>query len=280
MRDAVLAAFAADHADLARVSPPETLDRIATNALALRLDDAEFASEVFGDIRSQAIQSTERWHDVQLAVTLTPLADSPAYYDVTMRWEYDTSPVHINRWFFAVSDRTEYDELAGHADGTSAWYLKPDPVFDARHHDAYELLQFSVNGQPRPIRRSSRSGFQAYAVNLGLDDNLAGRLAHISYTLRTITPRSGNLLFFDIEQPTRNLSISVDYTDTDIASVTAIDLVPAGRQIRREHSPPSAATRTLHIEVDGWIFPRAGVAVVWSADANQTTRLSAEAEPV
>ncbi len=37
MRDAVLNAFAANHADLKRVSTPETLDRIITSSLSLRL---------------------------------------------------------------------------------------------------------------------------------------------------------------------------------------------------------------------------------------------------
>lgn len=46
MRDAVLDAFAADHADLQRVANPETVDAIIRNGLAVRLNDDQFASEI------------------------------------------------------------------------------------------------------------------------------------------------------------------------------------------------------------------------------------------
>src|ERR1700722_19546035 len=63
MRDAVLEAFAANDEDLARVATPGTLDQIITNSLALRLHDRQFASEIYNDIRDQAVSATERWHD-------------------------------------------------------------------------------------------------------------------------------------------------------------------------------------------------------------------------
>ena len=87
MRDAVLDAFAANHQDLARVATADTLDRIITNSLALRLGDEQFASEVWHDIHNQAVMAPERRHDASLNVNLSPLTDTPGYFAVTVRWE-------------------------------------------------------------------------------------------------------------------------------------------------------------------------------------------------
>ena len=73
MRDAVLQAFAANHDDLRRIATPELLDGIIGNSLALRLDNAEFAHEIYTDIRDQAIRAAERWHDANLSIQLSPL---------------------------------------------------------------------------------------------------------------------------------------------------------------------------------------------------------------
>lgn len=76
MRDTVIDGFAFDHGDLARVSNPETLDNVIRNSLALRLGDRQFADEVYGDIRDQAVKAPERRHDARVSVQLSPYSPS------------------------------------------------------------------------------------------------------------------------------------------------------------------------------------------------------------
>ncbi|MEI2775194.1 MAG: hypothetical protein V9G19_04335 [Tetrasphaera sp.] len=75
MRDAVIEGFAIQPEDLKRVATPELLDTIATNAMALRLGNAEFAREIYADVRDQAIRAAERWHDVQVTIRLSTAVD-------------------------------------------------------------------------------------------------------------------------------------------------------------------------------------------------------------
>ena len=63
-------------ADLARVATPELLDGIAANVMALRLGDEQFARELYGDIRDQAIHAAERWHDVEVRIRLSNALES------------------------------------------------------------------------------------------------------------------------------------------------------------------------------------------------------------
>lgn len=276
MRDAVLDAFAANHEDLARVATPETLDDIITNSLALRLQDHRFASEIYRDIRDQAVAAAERWHNAILSIDLTPWdgpatgpapeSPLPAYFAVTVRWEYTTVPRHAQRRFICLSDRQEYVELANQRGDTSAWYIKPGSGLDVSSPDAFELLRFSVNGDPRPIRRASRKNGQIYTVAIGREQLEAEEEVRISYTYRTVTTQAGHLLFFDLEQPTRDVRIDFDYAGCDIASVSVLDLVPSVRPTRIERTPVQLPSGTVRVDVEGWVFPRSGIAFIWTLE--------------
>ena len=92
----------------------------------------------------------------------------------------------------------------------------------------------------------------------------AGEPVTIAYTYRTLTTQAGHLVFFDIEQPTRNLRVDFDYSNCGIASVSALDLVPSIRPTRIERTPKSLPHEAIRVHLDGWIFPRSGIAFVWT----------------
>lgn len=70
IRDAVLNSFAFEPATMRTIASDETLDRIATNAIGLRLGDAELARDAYADLREQVIRSPDRWRNVDVSVSL------------------------------------------------------------------------------------------------------------------------------------------------------------------------------------------------------------------
>lgn len=267
MRDAVLDAFAANQDDLKRVATPETLDQIATNALGLRIKDQEFADDLYADLQHHVIDSGERWLGASLDIRLDKLPSEsgrPDYFSVTVRWEYAVTPIHPQRRFICLSDRREYAEIASARGDTSAWFYKPDGVFDARDRQTYELVHFAIDGEDQTVRRSSRKAYQQYTVDVGSERVEASEPVTISYTYRTVTPTTGHLLFFDIEQPTKDIRVSFDYSNCDIGSVSVVDLIPSARPTRIERSPGDVPSSVVRVEVEGWTFPRSGVAFVWT----------------
>lgn len=276
MRDAVLEAFAANHEDLARVATPELLDQLIANSLAMRLGDEQFASEIYTDIRDQAIRAAERWHDASLSIELSPTNVGPKgagpFFTVEVRWEYTTTPKHAQRRFVCLSDRGEYSEIVRDKDGTSAWYINPAGGVDAASPAAFELLRFSVNGEERPIRRFARKAAQTYTASIPAEHLQAGQQVTIAYTYRTLMTQSGHMVFFDVEQPTRDLRIDFDYTDCGIAAISTLDLVPSVRPTRIERTHESLPARVIRLDFDGWIFPRSGVAFVWTLDSEVAGR--------
>ncbi len=77
LRDSVIQAFADNIDHLSVVATDEFLDRLARNALTLRLGDRTFAEDIYEDVRDMAIAATERWYDTKISMNLSPLPQEP-----------------------------------------------------------------------------------------------------------------------------------------------------------------------------------------------------------
>lgn len=267
IRDAVIDGFAFKQEDLARVATPERLDEIVTNSLALRLGDAAFAEDIYTDIREQAIRATERWYDARISIRLSPEEGAPPagrspLFVTTVTWEYTVVPTTQVRRFACVGDRADYRELIQDPT-TSVWYVNPRHGAEAKSKAAFELVQFALEGQELPIRRTERSDGQTYSVNVGKEVMDEAKPVTISYTYRTVVPVRGHLLHLDLEQPTKGVGIDLDYSDCGIEYVNVVDFIASSEQTRVSKSPDSVPGQRVSVGFDGWVFPRSGVAFIW-----------------
>lgn len=280
MRDAVIEGFAIHPEDLKRVANPDLLDNIAVNVMGLRLGDPAFARELYADVRDQAIAAAERWHDVEVSVRLSTAVERSTrgtpLFDVLVDWEYTTIPSGPVRRFACTSDRAEYAELLFDRPVMSPWLLAARHGLDAGSRKTYELLEFTVDGSPQPIRRVERKGSQVYSVRLGAD-SLSGQPVRIRQVFRAVTPTWGHRLFFELPQPARNLSLTLDYTNTSIADLRASDTVATARAVQVTHSPKAVPGRAVSVEARGWLMPKSGIAFTWTMDSELPQSESSEA---
>jgi len=270
MRDAVVEGFAIHPEDLKRVSNPDLLDDIAANVMSLRLGDEQFAREIYADIRDQAVRAAERWYDVEVRVRLSSIlersTEGTPLFDVTVEWEYSTVPSGSVRRFACVSDRQEYRELLLDIPATSPWLMQNRPGVDAASRESYELLELTVDGRPQAIRRSTRKTGQTYSVQL---DAAAcnGESVRIRQVFRVVTPKWGHRLYFELPQPCRRLSLSIDYTNTDIAHLTISDTVATSRAAQITRSPAAVAGKVVAVDMPGWLLPKSGFSATWTLNA-------------
>lgn len=265
IRDAVIQGFAIHPEDLKRVANPDLLDDIAANVMALRLGDEQFARELYSDIRDQAVRSAERWYDVEVDIHLSKALERSAatLFDVAVTWEYTTVPSGPTRRFACVSSRAEFNELRQDIPATSAWMMTPRPGMDAASREHYELLELTVEGRPQTIKRTARRTGQIYSVQLG-EEALTGAPVRIRQTFRTVTPKWGHRLYFELPQPGRDVSLTIDYINTDVAAMQVSDTVSALRPALISRSPEAVAERTIKVDVPGWLLPKAGYAFTWT----------------
>jgi hypothetical protein len=266
IRDAVLDSFAFSPNRLKAIASDETLDRIATNALGLRLDDQALAADVYTDLRDQVIRSPERWRDVDVSVSLSPWTAGPtagkgSMFVATVRWEYKVRLASSTMRFACVSDQAEYRELLRDPTLAFAWYFGTSSDLDAADPEVFTLLQLSVNGHEKKIRRTAREGSQSATVNLGQE--AAGGEVIIAYMYRVLVQRHGHLLYLDLPRPTKGVHVQLDYSHAGIRRVNVVDYFASPANSRVEHSPASTPAKTIDVGFDGWVFPRAGVAFVW-----------------
>lgn len=269
MRDAVIDRFAIHPEDLKRVANPDLLDDIAANVMALRLGDAQFAREIYAEIRDQAIRASERWYDVEVDVRLSTAVERSTrgtpLFDITVTWDYTTVPAGSVRRFACVSDRAEYQELLLDEPSTSPWLMVPRPGMLANSRDSYELLEFTVDGRPQTIRRAERKTGQTYSVTLDAAAR-TGEAVRIRHVFRTVTPTWGHRLFFERPQPARKMALTMDYTDTNIADIRVSDTVASVKPVQVSRTPSTVPGKVIAIEVSGWLMPKTGFAFTWTLD--------------
>ena len=266
IRQAVLDGLAFSPDGLKAVASPELLDRITCNALELRLDDGALAEAVYSDIRSQIINNTERWHDLDIAVSLSPWADGPdgvsdTMFVATIRTTYRTVPGAATMRFACVSETREYRELLDDP-GVDVWYFQPVGELDGSSSEAFQLLQVTIDGQERPIRRTKRKGAQVFAVAVG-DPATGDTPVQVTYTYRALVQRAGHLLYLDIPRPTEGIKVSLNYAGSGIRYVSVLDFVASSRPTQVLRTPSGTPAKSIDVSFDGWVFAKSGVAFVW-----------------
>ena len=269
MRDAVIAGFAFDASDLARVSSPAVLDQVTRNALAIQLGDPELANEVYDDLRTQVLGPGERRYDLRVRIELQMSTATPTpLFEVTARWEYTTRLDPGVRRFVCVSDLKEYRELLQEPARTSAWHFTPVDDLTAGSPEAFQLTRFSINEAEQPIRRSlAKDGCsQIYAVSPHLTERAVGQPVRVAYTYRTLVRQDGHLLHLALGQPTRDVDIQLSYRGCGIRKLRVLDFIASGRKTVVATELPAPEDEVATVSFEGWALPRSGVAFVWMLD--------------
>lgn len=272
MRNAVLDGFAAAPETLADLASPKTLDQIARNALAIQLGNKELAHDLYEDLIKQAPLEGERRGDMRVSVALAPAGVGPktgrdAMFAVTIRREFRVVPKQLVRRFACVSDPEEYRELLLDPATTEAWSFKPRAGLDAASPEVFELLEFTVNGRPRPKRRTARSGAQVFTVSLADLGTAPGEEVQIAYTFRALVQQHGHLLRLDFGAPCKGVEVTFAYGDVGISYMNVLDSIPGAQDTRVVRSLEDAPSPTVTVRYDGWVFPRSSIAFCWVLEA-------------
>ncbi len=265
--DAVVDALAFRPESLTNVASSETLDRIIRNCLGLRLGDQQLADDVYADLRQQVVRARSRNYDAHVSVSLAPWNEGPPSLDgemfmATIRWQYNVdAPSSVMR-FSCVSDEDEYRKLLRDPTSTTTWLFKPAAGLNGGSQDAFELVQFSVDGVEQKIRQTARTGMQVYTVHIDQKDQQGVR-PQVSYTFRALVRRRGNVLHLDVARPTKGLNVEFFYGGCGIESVKVLDYIASAEHPRVSSLPASAPTPSISLSFDGWVWPKGGVGFVW-----------------
>jgi hypothetical protein len=175
--------------------------------------------------------------------------------------------------FACVSGQAEYRELLDDPTCAIVWHFRPVGDLDGSSPEAFQLLQFTVDGRQLPSRRTARSKGQVLTVSIGEEAVAAQQPVTLSYTYRTLVQQHGHLLHLDISHPTKGLHVEFSYKDCAIGYVNVLDYIAGAQQPQISQLPASDPTPSVEISYDGWVFPKGGVAFVWVLQSELAVRL-------
>lgn len=268
IQDSVVDAMAFTPERLLEVTAPDVLDRVIENSLAKQLGDRAFATDLYNDLKIQALRSKERWSDLRISAALSPKRSndvSVPFFVATFRYDYRvTKPGPVMR-FACVSDLDEYRELQADPDVTEVWYFQPKTGIDGSSPDVFELVELMVDGRPQKIRRTTKAGAQFYTVRIDTDDTALSE-AVVSLTYRGLVQQHGHLLYVDVTRPTKGLTVNLNYGGAGIRYISVADYIAAAKQPAISRLPASDPSPSVSMTFDGWVLPKGGVAFVWVLD--------------
>jgi hypothetical protein len=135
---------------------------------------------------------------------------------------------------------------------------------DASSRECFELLSLTVDGDEVSVRRSERRHSQAYVATLPDSAVIEGHPVRIRHIYRVVTPTWGHRLFVQLPQPARNVTLSMDYTNTDIAYLSVTDTVSSKSRAQIYRLPEDVPGRAITVDIPGWLLPSAGFAFTWT----------------
>lgn len=106
-------------------------------------------------------------------------------------------------------------------------------------------------------------------MTIGDDVVAAGKPVRIRHVYRTVTSQAGHRLFIKLPQPSRDLSLRLDYSDTDISHLSVTDLNSKVLDAQIERLPDDVPGQAISVNVPGWLPPKAGLALAWTLSSEE-----------
>jgi hypothetical protein len=181
----------------------------------------------------------------------------------TIRTEYRLASLSPVLRFTGVSDLDEYRESLQDPSCTVVHYVQPVGQLDGASPEAFELVELTVDGAHRPVRRTARTGAQVYTASLGDEAMRGDRPVAIAYTHRLLVQQHGHLLHLDISRLAKGLKVQFGCGGCGIRRVNVLKYIAGSSHTRLSQLPASGPTPSVALGFDGWVLPEAGVAFAW-----------------
>jgi hypothetical protein len=172
-------------------------------------------------------------------------------------------PKYPVRRFLCTSDEEEFRDLDQDTAATSAWFVRPRHGVDASSRESYELLEFTIDGESRPMRRSQKSDGQTYTVTVGDEVVARAQPVTMSYTFRTVAAVEGHFLQLRVDQPTKGLTVALDYDETGLDVLRVLDFTASSTRSHVSTSPTGVEEKRIIMQCEGWLLARSGVVFIW-----------------
>lgn len=259
IRDAVVDGFAFSPDALQAVTSPEVLQRVVDNSLGMQLQDHELALQAHEQLLEAAMQPSDRLHDSRLTVHLSA-DERPELLRAIIRREYHFEPTVVALRFACAASTSDYEALLRDPETREVWRTPAHDGLEASDPSAFTVTRVEYDGEPLPLKHSSRKGLQTFSCRL--PGPSSAQPHYLTYEYSVLVPRSKHYLYFDFGRATNGLTVEVT-ADQGVAGLKLLDVLGQPSTVRRSHSRSADGSTTASVASDAWVLPRAAVIAIW-----------------
>jgi hypothetical protein len=279
----------------------QVIDERLVDLLEVRLNDRSLAQDAAKTMLMQLLTYPQRHIDYRLTATLTleehvdpvPIATSTStlFYLAFIELHYMTTALQRDRLvFIRVPTIADYNALLKDDMFEHRW-VEEDHVENPISDPAGFSLEYAeVGGIALEIAEENNTHGRCL---VGTDPSgrvsaMLGKPATIRYKYRVRVQRIGHLLMFNVQAPTRGVTIELDYAGTDIRHMNVYDFFDSPAKPTIRYLPTQTQAHRIEVRLDEWVFPKSGVVFGWVLSAEtapgfrdmlDATRSTAQKEP-
>jgi hypothetical protein len=140
------------------------------------------------------------------------------------------------------------------------------PDLDAASAQAFALVDLTIDGRPRAVRRTTRLGAQIYTASIGGEATTADKAVTVAFTYRALVQQNGHLFHLDFSRRTKDVRVHFAYGGCGIRHVNVLDYIASSRDASPSRLPAAGPTPSIALRFDSWVLPKAGIGFVWVLD--------------
>jgi len=247
----------------------EKIDEIMRGALSARLGDKEMAASLYDGILKETLHYNEYFSDVKYDIILcNPDLSEPEemrkeFFDVTINIRYRTKLKNHRFIFTRIVNNDQFNKRVSNPDYIFMFRVRETPFLPRDSDKALKIVDFKIDDYDMiPKNRINPDGaYEIVFENPELINHL-DKDVNVFYSIQTKLTRLGHVFFNNAIRPTRNVTISFEWAQTDIEMVRVYDFfISANRP--RIYQTPQINPHCAIVELNGWTFPKGGAVFVW-----------------
>ncbi len=247
------------------------LDLIIESSLKAKLGNEEMGNDVFNNLIKKTVNISRKNHNYRKEIILENFEDPDLsrYYRAIIDFRYRTKLNKEEFNFYFVDDHIEFVNFLHGKKYENIFRFNNSKIFNKDNFFTYfSINNFTIeNSKFGKINLETESKFSDnhYSIKCYHPDlkNYFGKEVDIFYRRTAVIDKLGHCFSSHIGCPTKEISLVIDFHNTDIDYVNVFDFFMSSESPEIIYTPTDTNPTKIEISYKNWVFPYGGVIFLW-----------------
>jgi hypothetical protein len=190
-----------------------------------------------------------------------PLWVQQEFFDVITQVNYETTLQKDKFLFACVDTQDQFNQLLQSAEYEDIWVSPPN---EALQSPVFELQEISVDEVKLNMVSPKRDGHSEVVCEHPSLATKMNRDVTVRYSFKTRAEKIGHVIHITVNYPTYDVTIEFTFGNSSIDWVDVLDYFVSSRTPSIHSIPDEKKPSKYSVRLRDWVFPKGGVAFVWS----------------